>query len=295
MKNSSGEVGKSVNEAIFEGSIAFSSGSICPQNTKWETERLQQGLKIIIVERGELQCKLPGAPASQRISGPCICAVWNQGESEGMQRFEPGRVLEHTAISLSPSAIDSRMAVEVQQQLQQAFQLETSTGPRLMVMASSPAIKALRAQVASCPLQGISRALYLSGKALEIIAYTLDGIAAPPAPTENALLRLSSADLDKLNRAKQLLSERMLNPPTLAELALSVGMNTRKLTVGFRRLFGESVFEYLQSLRLETAWQMLTAGDVSVSTAAYQVGYSPAHFSVAFRKKFGVSPKSLRG
>ncbi|STQ45969.1 Bacillibactin transport regulator [Ewingella americana] len=87
----------------------------------------------------------------------------------------------------------------------------------------------------------------------------------------------------------------MLNPPTLAELALSVGMNTRKLTVGFRRLFGESVFEYLQSLRLETAWQMLTAGDVSVSTAAYQVGYSPAHFSVAFRKKFGVSPKSLRG
>ncbi|STQ45970.1 Uncharacterised protein [Ewingella americana] len=154
MKNSSGEVGKSVNEAIFEGSIAFSSGSICPQNTKWETERLQQGLKIIIVERGELQCKLPGASASQRISGPCICAVWNQGESEGMQRFEPGRVLEHTAISLSPSAIDSRMAVEVQQQLQQAFQLETSTGPRLMVMASSPAIKALRAQVASCPLQG---------------------------------------------------------------------------------------------------------------------------------------------
>jgi AraC family transcriptional activator of pyochelin receptor len=295
MKNSSGEVGQSVNEAIFEGSIAFSSGSICPQNTKWETERLQQGLKIIIVERGELLCKLPGASASQRISGPCICAVWNQGESEGMQRFEPGRVLEHTMISLSPSAIDSRMAVEVQQQLQQAFQLEKFTGPRLVVMDSSPAIKALRAQVASCPLQGISRALYLSGKALEIIAYTLDAIAAPPALTENDQLRLSSADIDKLNHAKQLLSERMLNPPTLAELALTLGMNTRKLTVGFRRLFGESVFEYLQTLRLQTAWQMLTAGDVSVSTAAYQVGYTPAHFSVAFRKKFGVSPKSLRG
>ncbi len=26
----------------------------------------------------------------------------------------------------------------------------------------------------------------------------------------------------------------------------------------------------------------------------YRVGYTPAHFSVAFRKKFGVSPKSLR-
>ncbi|MFS7221060.1 AraC family transcriptional regulator [Rahnella inusitata] len=33
---------------------------------------------------------------------------------------------------------------------------------------------------------------------------------------------------------------------------------------------------------------------MSVSTAAYHVGYTPAHFSVVFRKKFGVSPKSLR-
>ena len=29
-------------------------------------------------------------------------------------------------------------------------------------------------------------------------------------------------------------------------------------------------------------------------TVAYRVGYSPAHFSTAFRKRFGVSPKSLR-
>ncbi|WP_274611825.1 AraC family transcriptional regulator [Rahnella inusitata] len=34
---------------------------------------------------------------------------------------------------------------------------------------------------------------------------------------------------------------------------------------------------------------------MSVSTAAYHVGYTPAHFSVVFRKKFGFSPKSLRG
>ncbi|MFS7195368.1 helix-turn-helix domain-containing protein [Rahnella inusitata] len=38
-----------------------------------------------------------------------------------------------------------------------------------------------------------------------------------------------------------------------------------------------------------------SASRVSVSTAAYHVGYTPAHFSVVFRKKFGVSPKSLRG
>jgi len=272
-----------VNEAIFDGAISFSSGSLFPRESQWETERLAQGLKIIIVERGELRCKLPGA-SDMRIAGPCVCAVWNQGDNEGMQRFEPGCQLDHTTLSLTPSAIASQMAGEFQQQLQDAFQMDKFTGPRLVVMAASPSIHALRAQVATCPLQGISRALYLSAKALEIIAYTLDAFTSRPAISENDLLRLSSTDIEKLHRAKALLGERMLNPPTLAELALTLGINTRKLTVGFRRLFGESVFEYLQTLRLHTAWQMLTAGEVSVSTAAYQVGYTPAHFSVAFRK-----------
>jgi methylphosphotriester-DNA--protein-cysteine methyltransferase len=30
-------------------------------------------------------------------------------------------------------------------------------------------------------------------------------------------------------------------------------------------------------------------------SVAYQVGYSPAHFSVAFRKKYGFAPKDMRG
>lgn len=43
-----------------------------------------------------------------------------------------------------------------------------------------------------------------------------------------------------------------------------------------------------------TAYRLLVEGDLSVSSVAYRVGYSPPHFSVAFRKCFGVSPKTLK-
>lgn len=280
-------------QAMFDGTIALSSGSLRTEKDEWLQEQLVPGLKLIVVDRGELLCDLPGS-GRQHITGPCVCAVLNQHEAESRQRFEPGRQLDYTTIALTPAAMASHIDSHFQQQLADAFEVGRFSGPRLLVMEASATIKSLHAQVATCPMQGLSRALFLSGKALEIVAHALDALTSRPQ-RESSILRLSSADTEKLHLARAMLADRMLNPPSLAELALSVGFNTRKLTVGFRRQFGESVFEYLQNLRLDTAWRMLTEGEVSVSTAAYSVGYTPAHFSVAFRKKFGISPKSLRG
>ncbi|WP_458757645.1 AraC family transcriptional regulator [Afipia sp. TerB] len=39
---------------------------------------------------------------------------------------------------------------------------------------------------------------------------------------------------------------------------------------------------------------MLANGQVTVSEAAYRVGYSPAHFATIFRQRFNVSPSKLR-
>jgi AraC family transcriptional activator of pyochelin receptor len=146
--------------------------------------------------------------------------------------------------------------------------------------------------VSACPLKGISRGLYISGKALEIAALTLTSLEAT---TEGgSKINLSTKDIEKLNSAKILLEQRLRNPPSLAELGLATGLNTRKLNEGFRCVFGASVFEHLQKIRLEAAYRMLVDDEMSASSAAYQVGYSAPHFSVAFRARFGVSPKQLR-
>jgi len=56
-----------------------------------------------------------------------------------------------------------------------------------------------------------------------------------------------------------------------------------------------SVFEYVRKRRLERARDALVAEAISVTEAATNAGYtSSANFSTAFKRAFGVPPKSMR-
>jgi AraC family transcriptional activator of pyochelin receptor len=106
---------------------------------------------------------------------------------------------------------------------------------------------------------------------------------------------LSISDVEKIHRVRDILDEQIQAPPTSLELALAIGMNERKLRAGFKMVFNETMNVYLQRTRLDAAYHMLAEMQMNVASVAYKVGYNPAHLSVAFRKKFGASPKSIRG
>lgn len=95
--------------------------------------------------------------------------------------------------------------------------------------------------------------------------------------------------------ARDILVASFASPPTLAQLARQVGISTSRLTAGFRRVFSMSVVEFIQQERLARATEMLRDGQLSISQAAYQVGYTPAHFSTLFRKRNGYPPSVLTG
>ncbi|GAB3124143.1 pyochelin biosynthesis transcriptional regulator PchR [Novispirillum itersonii subsp. nipponicum] len=278
--------------AFYDGSVALKSGTIAVQSESWETERMSEGLKLIVISNGRLRCKIPDCPQTT-ISSPTVCAVWNLGENEGMQAFEPGTPIRYTAIELSPQSLGVHLAEDAQS-MQERLRLKDNGRPHLMTVAATRPVQALCAQIAACPLkEGAPRTLYLTAKALEITALVLDTL--DPSPAVAALPRLPPGDIERIRAAHDLLVSRLQSPPSLSELSLAVGINVKKLKTGFRHLYGDSVFAYLQQLRLGVAYRLLTEEDMSVSAAAYKVGYSPAHFSVAFRKKYGSSPKEVRG
>ena len=71
-----------------------------------------------------------------------------------------------------------------------------------------------------------------------------------------------------------------------------VGTNEFKLKVGFRSIFGTTVYGYLSDHRMEHARKMLTVDKVRIKEVAVEVGYSnPSHFIAAYKRKFGVTPK----
>lgn len=77
----------------------------------------------------------------------------------------------------------------------------------------------------------------------------------------------------------------------IPELARSVGMSTSSFHKHFKAVTSSSPLQYQKELRLLAARRLLVAGEASVSTAAFEVGYeSPSQFSREYARKFGVQP-----
>ncbi len=78
---------------------------------------------------------------------------------------------------------------------------------------------------------------------------------------------------------------------TIPDLARAVGMSETSFYKHFKAVTSRTPLQYQKELRLLEARQRLLSGAVSVSTAAFDVGYeSPSQFSREYARSFGVAP-----
>jgi AraC-like DNA-binding protein len=135
---------------------------------------------------------------------------------------------------------------------------------------------------------GNTAPMYLDAKIREILSLFLCNAGRPCdccTPKDN----------DLLHHAKAIIEQEYLNPPSLHQLALLVGTNECKLKHGFKSLFGTTVFGHLFDYRMEMACRHLLDSDKSIQEIASLTGYEHhSHFSMAFKRKFYVSPQAYR-
>ena len=134
--------------------------------------------------------------------------------------------------------------------------------------------------------------MYLECKCLELIALKLEQIQQRTRPAKKACL-LNPDDVERIQIARDILLENAQHPPTLVALARQVSLNDYKLKVGFRQVFGTTVFGYLHRYRMEQAHRLLTEQRMNVKEVAQAVGYAnQSRFASAFRKQVGLNPKT---
>ncbi|MBE9075846.1 helix-turn-helix transcriptional regulator [Romeria aff. gracilis LEGE 07310] len=145
-------------------------------------------------------------------------------------------------------------------------------------------------QILTCPFQGMTQRLYLESKVWELMALLIEAVR-PSQPPQTSAHRLKPDDVERIHYASKILRQRLLNPPSLMELARAVGINDHKLKVGFRQVFDTTVFGYLHELRMARSHQLLERGEMNVTAAAHAVGFANrGHFAAAFRRRYGVNP-----
>ena len=149
-------------------------------------------------------------------------------------------------------------------------------------------------QVLNCPYQGLTRRLYLESRAIELIALQLPIGSLEEVQTQRCS-SLKSDEIERIHQARDILLSNLENPPSLLALAQQVGLNDYKLKRGFRQVFGTTAFGCLYHYRMERAKLLLEAEYATVTEVAQAVGYTSAtSFSAAFKKKFGVQPKTYK-
>jgi AraC-like DNA-binding protein len=97
--------------------------------------------------------------------------------------------------------------------------------------------------------------------------------------------------LERVERVRKALKERLAAPPSLDELAAQCGCNPHYLSRTFTAEAGMTITHYLRKLRIERAAMLMARGSHNASEAAMEVGYqSMSHFSVAFKQVQGWTP-----
>ncbi|MCU0368947.1 MAG: AraC family transcriptional regulator [Cyclobacteriaceae bacterium] len=131
--------------------------------------------------------------------------------------------------------------------------------------------------------------LYYHGKVLELLGLYFSD---KKPDTESCPFLNDQETVRKIKHAKEYLLKHMETPPGLKELAKIAGLNEYQLKVGFKEIYGNTVFGYLLDHKLDHARVLLDSSRFQVNEVAYQIGYAnPSHFIAAFKKKFGVTPK----
>ncbi|MEH1840089.1 MAG: helix-turn-helix domain-containing protein [Nostoc sp.] len=158
----------------------------------------------------------------------------------------------------------------------------------------TPAMLLAVQQILQCPYQGFTKQIYLEGKVWELVAMVVEQ-EVQINQGYFQINKLKPSDIDRIYHVREILLKHLDNPPSLIKLARQVGLNDCTMKQGFKQVFGTTVFGYLHHCRMQLAYKLLIERNMNVTEVARTVGYaSLPSFSNAFRKKFGISPKSCQ-
>ncbi|OAH97503.1 AraC family transcriptional regulator [Methylomonas methanica] len=146
-------------------------------------------------------------------------------------------------------------------------------------------------QLLVCDLSAPLAPLTLTGHVMTILANELNGLCRPE---KYAYSRFDQASRHMADQAREILVLHYQDPPSLENLAKTLGITPFKLKNLFQHYFNNTPYGVVTEIRMQHAYRALASTRQPISLVAEMVGYRHAsNFSLAFSKYFGVSPKQI--
>lgn len=253
-------------------------------------------LVMSIVIDGVIPFADPRGPGSDDPMSRGFCTVYGLYEGSAVETlYEPGKHLRWLTIAIEcekfreATGIDPR---ELPHDLQD-FLAGAAELPARRVPVTHPTVLLAAHHLLECPYDGSFRGAYMRSKVTELICHVLAAMTDPAQV--HAGERLSSVDIRKLEQAMHRVRADLQAPIRVDELACEVGLSRRRLQQGFRQLYGDTVCNVRDRLRMELALDLVVDSTMSMIEIAMETGYEhPASFTRAFKATFAASPVATR-
>ncbi|MDQ6892606.1 MAG: AraC family transcriptional regulator [Acidobacteriota bacterium] len=198
----------------------------------------------------------------------------------------PARVIESVLVESDPA---------VAERLARPFPFRRGPGDSRSYLEQRRLVEALSGASGGVPPDAIEvdeTVLRLLGRLLPAACRAAgigDSRAAPrPAGTNRA-------DRELVENAKAELSRSLGAPAKLSEVAARLEVSPFRLCRTFRRETGSTVHRYRNRLRLAASLELLRQTPGGVTDVALSLGFSShSHFTAAFRKEYGGTPREIR-
>ena len=112
---------------------------------------------------------------------------------------------------------------------------------------------------------------------------------------KNRVIALTASDIKAIQKAHDILTNEVCNPPTIKSLSKIVFLNEQKLKAGFSAKYHMSIGQYTNSLRITMAENLLSTTELSIEEISKILGYNySSNFIKSFKKAHGKTPLAFR-
>ncbi|MEO8217098.1 MAG: AraC family transcriptional regulator [Acidobacteriota bacterium] len=235
------------------------------------------GAHSIVFPRTTVSIRHAGGP--RFVSTPNQVNLYCRGQEYERQAIDPA------GDRCDWFALDDSLVEEAAQSMQQAVTCDRPFSEPFrpadpeIVLAQRQLVKKL----------GTADALHIEEEVLQIVESVLREESSPVRFESG-----SSRQRDLVEGTKELLAVRLEERITTGEIAREMGTTPFHLCRIFRRWTGMSIYAWRQQLRTTVALERLRSGE-RLSNLASELGFaSHSHFTLAFRKTFGLTPSDFR-
>ena len=209
------------------------------------------------------------AGGARFVSSPALAPLYNRGQEYRRRRLSAeGDFCDWFAIA--PEALRELVSSDDERPLRAPF-----------VPVAPPDYLRQRAVVEHL-FSGGSDALFVEETMMSVFRRML----AAPAP---------SAHLDLAHSAAELLSRTFTRNASLTRIARELGTTPFHLARTFKRATGVTLHQHRLALRLHASLELLRDTRDEIGEIALDLGFTDhSHFTVSFRRRFGVTPSAYR-